>query len=133
MSNITIYKSSIVLDSVAPSVIKTEPANLATGIPRTTALVAHFAATDLQPSTVNSTSYYMRKAGTTENVLTKSYSYSTDRNRAIMWPSVALNAKTTYNVYINNKMTDRAGNPIKDQDTSVAGYQMKRWSFTTGG
>ena len=128
-----IYRASIKLDTVAPSVIKTEPANLATGIPRTTALVAHFAATDLQPSTVNATSYYMRKNGTTTNISMKSYSYSTDRNRAIMWPSVALSPLTTYTVYINNKMTDHAGNPIKDQNASVAGYQMKQWSFKTGG
>ena len=92
--------------------IKTEPANLATGIPRTTALVAHFAATDLKPSTVNANSYYMRKSGTTTNVPMKSYSYSTDRNRAIMWPSVASSPLTTYNVYINNR----------NQDANTAGY-----------
>jgi subtilisin family serine protease len=113
--------------SVSPSVTGTSPANNATGVLRGANATATFSEA-MQASTINTTTFRLRKSGTTTNVAA-ALSYDPATKRATLNPNVDLKAGATYVATITTGATDLAGNQL-DQDPSTAGNQAKSWKFT---
>jgi hypothetical protein len=114
------------IDTASPSVTGTSPANNATGILRGANLTATFSEA-MQPSTINTTTFRLRKSGTTTNIAA-ALSYDPATKRATLNPNVDLKAGTTYVATVTTGARDLAGNQL-DQDPSTAGTQAKSWKF----
>jgi hypothetical protein len=106
--------------------VGTSPANNATGVLRGANLTATFSEA-MQASTINTTTFRLRKAGTTTNVAA-AVSYDTTTKRATLNPNVDLKAGATYVATLTTGAKDLAGNQL-DQDPNTAGNQRKSWQF----
>jgi hypothetical protein len=115
------------IDSTPPSVTGTSPANNATGVLRGANATATFSEA-MQASTINTTTFRLRKSGTTTNVAA-ALSYDPATKRATLNPNANLQAGATYVATITTGATDLAGNQL-DQNPSTAGNQAKSWKFT---
>jgi hypothetical protein len=104
-------------DVVPPTVIATDPSNLATGVLINKKITATFSEA-MDPLTINGTSYTL-KQGTTTVQGSVSYAGTT----ATFSPSSNLASLTTYTATITTAVKDLAGN------TMASNYV---WSFTTG-
>jgi len=114
------------IDTVSPSVTGTSPANNATGVLRGANLTATFSEA-VQASTINTTTFRLRKSGTTTNV-GAAVSYDPATKRATLNPNVDLKAGATYVATLTTGAKDLAGNQL-DQDPNTAGNQAKSWQF----
>jgi subtilisin len=114
------------IDTASPSVTGTSPANNATGVLRGANVTATFPEA-MQSSTINPTTFRLRKAGTTTNVAA-AVSYDPATKRATLNPNVDLKAGTTYVATVTTGAKDLAGNQL-DQDPNTAGNQPKSWKF----
>jgi Subtilase family/Bacterial Ig-like domain len=114
------------IDTAAPSVAGTSPANNATGVLRGANVRATFSEA-MQASTINTTTFRLRKSGTTTNVAA-AVSYDPATKRATLNPNVDLKAGATYTATVSTGARDQSGNQL-DQDPSTAGNQAKSWQF----
>jgi hypothetical protein len=114
------------IDRTSPSVTGTSPANNATGVLRGANVTATFPEA-MQASTFNTTTFRLRKSGTTTNVAA-TLSYDPATKRVTLNPNANLQAGATYVATVTAGARDLAGNQL-DQDPSTAGNQAKSWQF----
>jgi hypothetical protein len=114
------------IDTTSPGVTGTSPANNATGVLRGANLTATFSEA-MQASTINTTTFRLRKSGTTTNVAA-ALSYDPATKRATLNPNANLQAGTTYVATVTTGAKDLAGNAL-DQNPSTSGNQAKSWKF----
>jgi subtilisin family serine protease len=114
------------IDTASPSVVGTSPANNATGVLRGANVRATFSEA-VQASTINTTTFRLRKSGTTTNIAA-ALSYDPATKRATLNPNVDLKAGATYVATVTTGAKDLAGNQL-DQDPNTAGNQPKSWQF----
>ena len=114
------------IDTASPSVVGTSPANNATGVLRGSNVTATFSEA-VQASTINTTTFRLRKSGTTTNVAA-AVSYDPTTKRATLNPNANLQAGATYVATVTTGAKDLAGNAL-DQNPSTAGNQPKSWKF----
>ena len=81
----------------------------------------------MQASTINTTTFRLRKAGTTTNVAA-AVSYDPATKRTTLNPNANLQAGATYVATVTTGAKDLAGTQL-DQDPSTAGNQAKSWQF----
>jgi hypothetical protein len=116
------------IDMTSPGVTGTSPANNATGVLQGANLIATFSEA-MQASTINTTTFRLRKSGTTTNVAA-AVSYDPTTKRATLNPNANLQAGATYVATVTTGAKDLAGNAL-DQNPSVTGDQQKVWFFKT--
>jgi Bacterial Ig-like domain len=114
------------IDRTSPSVTGTSPANNATGVLRGANVTATFSEA-MQASTINNTTFRLRKSGTATNVAA-ALSYDPATKRVTLNPDVDLKAGATYVATVTTGAKDLAGNPL-DQDPNTAGNKAKSWQF----
>jgi hypothetical protein len=115
-----------VIDSKAPSVTSTSPANNATGIVRGANVKATFSET-MRASTITGSTFRLIKQGATTNVST-AVTYDAATKTATLNPNNNLTAGATYTATITTQAKDLTGNGL-DQDPNTAGNQAKSWKF----
>ncbi len=116
-----------VIDRTSPSVASTSPANNATGVLRGANVTATFSEA-VQASTINTTTFRLRKSGTTTTNVAAAVSYDPATKKATLNPNVNLKAGATYVATVTTGAMDLAGNQL-DQDPNTAGNQAKSWKF----
>jgi alpha-tubulin suppressor-like RCC1 family protein len=113
-------------DTTPPRVTSTVPSANATGVAPTVNVKATFSE-DMMASTINKTTFTLRKQNTTGFVdATVTYDPSTDT--ATLDPTNSLKRGATYKASVNLGAQDQAGNPL-DQNDSLSGSQRKDWTF----
>lgn len=110
-------------DTTAPTVILTNPANLATGVPTNSAITATFSEA-MNAATITTTTFTVTGPGVTPVVGT--VSYAAVSNTAIFTPSAPLAANTLFTATVTAGATDLAGNAL------AGGAAPNPWTFTTG-
>lgn len=105
-------------DTIAPTVVSSNPANGATGIAVTSSVTATFNEA-VQGSTVSTTTFKVQ-AGTTS--IPGTVTLSVDGKTALFDPTSLLAASISYTATITTGVKDLAGNPM---------VTAKTWSFTT--
>ena len=113
------YTATYDVDTLAPTVVSTVPANGAAGVNPAAAVSATFSEA-MSASTINTTTFTLHAAGATEDV-TATVSYAS--GVATLTPAAALTSEMTYTATLGTAITDVAGNPL-----SPAPYS---WTFTT--
>jgi hypothetical protein len=109
-----------------PRVTSTVPSAGATRVAPTVNVKATFSE-DMMASTINDTTFTLRKQNTTGFVdATVTYDPSTDT--ATLDPTNSLKRGATYKASVNLGAQDQAGNPL-DQNDSLNGSQRKDWTF----
>ena len=81
----------------------------------------------MQASTINTTTFRLRKSGTTTNVAA-AVSYDPTTKRATLNPNVDLKAGASYVATVTTGAKDQSGNQL-DQDPNAAGNQARSWQF----
>ena len=114
------------IDTTPPGVTGTSPANNATGVLQGANLTATFSEA-MQASTINTTTFRLRKSGTTTNVAA-ALSYDPATKRATLNPNANLQAGATYVATVTTGAKDLAGNAL-DQNPNTSGNQAKSWQF----
>ena len=109
-----------------PTVTGTSPVNNATAVLRGANVTATFSEA-MQASTLNTTTFGLRKSGTTTNVAA-AVGYDPATKRATLDPNVDLKAGATYTATVTTGAKDQSGNQL-DQDPITAGNQTKSWQF----
>lgn len=104
------------VDTVAPTVSSTNPANGATGVAVITASFSE----PMAASTITATTFTVKGPGTTAVAGTVSYDAASARARFV--PTSALAASTIYTATITSGTTDASGNPLASNHV---------WTFTT--
>jgi hypothetical protein len=127
-------------DTTAPKVDTVSPANLTTGVARSTNLTATFSE-KMDPASITKATFelYTCPSTTSTNctmqVTNVTVSLSTDGLRATLNPygtsSTLLASRTRYKAVVTTGTKDMAGNAL-DQDPSAVGNQQQVWYFTTG-
>jgi len=113
-------------DTTPPKVTGTVPSANATRVALTVNVKATFSE-DMMASTINTTTFTLRKQNTTGFVAaTVSYDPSTDT--ATLDPTNSLKRGATYKASVNLGAQVQAGNPL-DQNESLSGSQRKDWNF----
>jgi hypothetical protein len=110
----------------APKVTSTVPSANATGVAPTANVKATFSE-DMLASTINSTTFTLRKQNAT-GFVGASVSYDPSTDTAILDPTNSLRRGATYKASVNLGAQDLAGNPL-DQNASLSGSQRKDWTF----
>jgi hypothetical protein len=106
-------------DTTPPTVISTDPSNLATGVPLNQAITATFSKA-MNPATISQTTFTLMQ-GTTP--ITGAVTYAAVGTTATFTPTISLTADTLYTATITTGVTDLAGNHL------ASNYV---WTFTTG-
>jgi probable HAF family extracellular repeat protein len=126
---------SVKVDKSAPKVVDGSviPKEDATGVDRTTNVMATFSE-DMDASSINGTTFKLFKKGSTTKIsATVSYPDPTTRT-ATLNPfgstTTRLARGTTYKAVVTTGATDMAGNQL-DQNPTLDGSQQKTWFFTT--
>jgi N-acetylglucosamine-6-sulfatase len=121
-------------DTTPPRVKSTSPANGATLIAPGVNVTATFteamdaSTTDGDPSTINSTTFKLMRAGTT-TAIGAVVSYDPTTKTATLNPNSNLQLGTKYKAVVTTGAQDVAGNGL-DQNSSLSGLQQKAWTFT---
>jgi subtilisin len=118
-----------VIDQTPPKVTSATPANNATGVAPGANVKAIFSE-PMQGSSVNTATFKLKKAGTT-NFLTATVTYDPVTKKATLNPNNNLQSGVTYVATVTSGAQDEAGNSL-DQNASLAGDQPKSWKFTVG-
>jgi hypothetical protein len=113
-------------DTSAPTVTGVVPANNATGVARTANVRATFSE-DMNASTINASTFKLKKAGTT-TLVPAAVSYDAATKRATLNPNADLQAGATYVATVTTGAKDLADNRL-DQNPNLAGNQKKVWRF----
>ena len=111
----TVKTINYVIDTVAPTVISTDPSDLASGIPLTATVSAVFDEPILA-ATLTETSFYI------DNGVTGTINYDEPNNTATFIPNERLACNTMHTVTLTTGVTDLAGNGLASD---------VNWSFTT--
>jgi Big-like domain-containing protein len=82
----------------------------------------------MQASTLNNTTFRLKKPDTTTTNLAAALSYDPTTKRATLNPNANLKAGATYVATISGGAKDQSGNRL-DQDPITAGNQAKSWQF----
>jgi Bacterial Ig-like domain len=118
-----------VIDKAPPKVTSTTPANNATGIAPGANVKATFSE-PMRGSSVNSATFKLKKAGTT-NFLGATVTFDPATKKATLNPNNNLQPGRTYVATVTTGAQDEAGNSL-DQDSNLAGNQTKSWKFRVG-
>jgi subtilisin len=118
-----------VIDRAPPKVTSTTPANNARSVAPGANIKANFSE-PMQRSSVNTTTFKLKKAGTT-TFLGARVTYDPATKKATLNPNNNLQSGRTYIATVTTGAQDGAGNSL-DQDSSLAGNQTKSWKFTVG-
>ncbi len=108
-------------DSVAPTIVSTVPADLATNVPLTQEVTAMFSK-EMNAATINNATFTLKQGLTPVPGIVK-YVGTT----ATFSPNSPLLASTTYTAQVTNAATDLAGNAL------APGAVPNPWTFTTAG
>ena len=106
-------------DITPPTVISTNPLNLATGVPLNQAIAATFSEA-MNPTTISQTTFTLAQGSTP---VSGAVTYAAVGTTATFTPTSSLTANTVYTAMITTGVTDVAGNHL------ASNYV---WSFTTG-
>ncbi len=113
------FTTGSTLDNTPPTVILTDPLDLATNVPLNQIVCATFSEA-MNPALINAVNYTLW-IGTTP--VAGVVNYNPLNNTACFTPTLPLLSNTTYTAKVSQNVTDVAGNPM------VADYV---WTFTTG-
>jgi hypothetical protein len=105
----------------APAITARTPAPGATNVSVGTNVSATFSQA-MDPATLTSTTFTLRKTGTSTNVAA-TISYNATTRTAVLQPTSALDVSSSYTVAISTAVRDSSGIPLASSET---------WSFTTG-
>ncbi len=108
-------------DTVRPTVLSTDPANAATGVPTNQKVTATFSQ-GMDPTTITGSSFEVTGPGMTP--VAGTVTYSTIGTTATFTPDTALTPTVVYTATITTAAQDLAGNSL------ASNYQ---WTFTAGG
>jgi hypothetical protein len=108
-------------DTTAPTIVRTTPADLSTGVAPTSSVLATFSEA-MSSASISTSTFTLRRDGTTTSI-GSTVTLSTDGKTATLKPSSNLQATTKYIATITTGAKDTAGN-------ALAANQI--WSFTTG-
>jgi len=114
-------------DTIPPRVTSTDAANNATNVAPTAEVKATFS-DPMRANSINTTSFTLRKAGTTD-AIPATVTYIAAFRLAALNPSANLEPGATYIATVTSGARDLAGNGL-DQNPDVAGDQPKTWRFT---
>ena len=117
-----------VADKKQPKVTSVAPANGATGV-GLAANVRAFFSEAMTPATINTNTFKLKRAGTT-NAVGATLSYDPATMKATLNPNNNLRAATKYKAVVATGAKDLADNSL-DQNPGVGGNQNKTWTFTT--
>jgi hypothetical protein len=117
------------IDRKPPTVTITNPANTATGVAAGANVIATFSEA-MKASTINTTTFNLKRSGTTTNV-SATVTYDSATKNATLNPSVNLQSGATYVATVTTGAKDLAGNSL-DQNPTTAGNQSKTWTFKVG-
>jgi methionine-rich copper-binding protein CopC len=117
------------IDRTPPKVTSTIPANNATGVAAGANVKATFSEA-MQASTINTTTFNLKKSGTS-TILSATVTYDSATRIATLNPSANLQSGATYVVTVKTGAKDLAGNSL-DQNSATAGNQAKTWTFKVG-
>jgi hypothetical protein len=112
------FTTAAAADTTSPTVVSTNPASGATGIPISSSVAATFSES-VQPTTVSSATFTL-KAGTTS--VSGGVTLSGDGKTATLTPSSQLADSTSYTATVTTGVKDLAGNAMSAN---------KAWSFMT--
>ena len=118
-----------VIDKAPPKVTSTTPTNNAKGVAPGANIRATFSE-PMQGSSVNTTTFKLKKAGTT-TFRTATVTYDPATNSATLDPNNNLQSGSTYVATVTSGAQDQAGNSL-DQNAGLAGNQNKSWKFKVG-
>jgi hypothetical protein len=112
--------------SVQPELVKTIPANLATGVPLNQAISATFTEA-MNPLTLNTATFLLYQGSSlTGTPIQATITYDPVSFIATLKPTALLTANTAYIVTVTTRATDMEGNPLLGN--SIA----NPWTFNTG-
>jgi Bacterial Ig-like domain len=122
----SVWTFTTVADTTAPTVSSIAPASGATGVSRSTTVLATFSE-DMNASTVN-TSTFLLVLNSTGTPVTATVTYDSTTRRATLTPSSILAASASYTATVRGGTTDPR---VKDgAGNALAANRV--WSFTTG-
>jgi Bacterial Ig-like domain len=84
----------------------------------------------MRASTIDTTTFKLRKSGTSTN-LPATVTYNSSTRKATLNPNANLQSGATYVATVTTGAKDQAGNSL-DQNSTTAGNQAKSWSFKVG-
>jgi hypothetical protein len=117
------------IDRKPPTVTSTNPANNVMGVAAGANVIANFSEA-MRASTINTTTFKLRKSGTS-TILGATVTYNATTKQATLNPSANLQSGATYVATVTTGAKDVAGNSL-DQNSTTAGNQAKSWSFKVG-
>lgn len=112
-------------DVISPKITLTSPADGDSNVELNSAVNATFGS-NMDPATINTTSFTLEKTASPGIFETGEVTYSTVNKIATFTPASNLAASTQYTATVTTAATDLAGNLL------VAGTVANPWSFTTG-
>jgi hypothetical protein len=115
-----------VTDTTAPTVKSVAPAPNATGVAPSANVSAVFSEA-MNSSTINATTFTLKRSGTTTKV-GATVTYSATAQRAVLNPKANLKPGAAYVATVTGGAKDVAGNAL-DQSAGTAGNQPKTWKF----
>lgn len=118
------------LDTTRPRVTVTVPADLATDVAINTATVTATFSENMDPTTINGTSFTVTGPGTT--AVTGTVSYAFDAKTASFAPAAQLPANTLFTATITTGATDLADNALAGNQAALPAASDYVWTFTTG-
>jgi len=121
------FTTGATADTTAPTVLSSNPADLATGVPLNKRINATFSEA-MDPSTISVANYTLTGPGPTP--VTGSVTYDAAGHTTTFAPLTNLAANTAYTAMLTRGCTDLAGNAL----VNVRADSQKRvvWNFTTG-
>ena len=119
------FTTGRVATATAPTVLSTDPASAATGVPINQKVAITFSEA-MDPATISAPGAFALVVTTGGVAVTGSVTYYAASHTAIFTPSANLTASTEFTAEISNSVTDLAGNAL------TAGEVPHPWSFTTG-
>ena len=114
------FTTGATADTTPPSVVSTNPADLATNVPINQSINATFSEA-MDPATINTANFIL--AGPGSNLVTGQLTYDTANQIATLTPTTDLATGTQYTATITTGVKDLAGNALTAN---------KVWNFTTG-
>ncbi len=117
------FTTGTTVNSIAPELVSTVPANLAANVPLNQAVSATFSEA-MDPLTITTGTFLLTGPGAT--AVAGTVSYDAINFIATFTPAAALTASTTYTATVTNGATDLTGNPLGTTGAP------NPWTFTTG-
>jgi hypothetical protein len=112
---------SFMTDDQNSPIVKNKYPTASSGVARSAQVTVTFSESVSSSTVLSSANFYLQNDSTGQ-LVPAVLSYDDSVKNAILTPATALDASTTYYVYLTNSITDAAGN----------GLSSMNWSFTTG-